>query len=82
MEQFQVDFQINKDTPLMFIISGPSGVGKDSVLRLLKKRNLPIRHVVTANTRKPRPDEVEGIETVESLDDAEKIDTINNLTNR
>ena len=44
------------------IISGPSGVGKDSVLRALKKRNLPLHHVVTANTRPPRPDEREGID--------------------
>jgi guanylate kinase len=44
------------------IISGPSGVGKDSVLRELKKRNLSLHHVVTANTRPPRPDEREGID--------------------
>ena len=62
VNQKQVDFQVNKDTPLLFIISGPSGVGKDSVLRALKKRDLPFRHVVTANTRKPRPDEVEGVD--------------------
>lgn len=62
MEQIQVDFQINKDTPLLFIISGPSGVGKDSVLRALKERNIAIHHVVTANTRKARPDEVEGVD--------------------
>jgi guanylate kinase len=57
-----VDFQIIKDTPLMIIISGPSGVGKDSVLRALKKLDLPLHHVVTANTRKPRTDEVEGVD--------------------
>ena len=62
MNQDQINFQVNKDTPLLFIISGPSGVGKDSVLRALKKRDLPIHHVVTANTRKPRPDEVEGVD--------------------
>jgi guanylate kinase len=58
----EVDFQITKDTPLMIIISGPSGVGKDSVLRALKKLDLPLHHVVTANTRKPRSDEVEGVD--------------------
>jgi len=46
----------------MIIISGPSGVGKDSVLRALKSGSLPLHHVVTANTRKPRPDEVEGVD--------------------
>jgi guanylate kinase len=58
----EIDFQILKDTPLMIIISGPSGVGKDAVLRLLKNRDLPLHHVVTANTRKPRPGEVEGVD--------------------
>ncbi len=46
----------------MIVISGPSGVGKDSVLRALKKSGMPIYHVVTANTRAPRPDEREGID--------------------
>ena len=46
----------------MLIISGPSGVGKDSVLRALKKSDFPFYHVVTANTRKPRPDEEEGVD--------------------
>ena len=62
MKNAEIDFQILKDSPLMIIISGPSGVGKDSVLRTLKKRDLPLHHVVTANTRKPRPDEVEGVD--------------------
>lgn len=57
-----MNFQVNPDTTLLLIISGPSGVGKDSVLRALKERNLSLRHVVTANTRQPRPDEVEGVD--------------------
>jgi guanylate kinase len=44
------------------VISGPSGVGKDSVLRALKKLQLPIHIVVTATTRAPRPDETEGVD--------------------
>jgi guanylate kinase len=62
LDPINVNFQVNPDVPLLMIISGPSGVGKDSVLRALKKRNLPLHHVVTANTRPPRPDEREGID--------------------
>jgi len=57
-----VNFNILENNPLMLVISGPSGVGKDAVLRQLKKRDLPIYHVITANTRAPRPDEKEGID--------------------
>ena len=46
----------------MIIISGPSGVGKDAVLRALKRSNYPIYHVVTVNTRDPRSDEKEGVD--------------------
>jgi len=47
---------------LLIVISGPSGVGKDSVLNELKKRNAPLCFVVTATTRPPRPEEVEGVD--------------------
>jgi len=58
----EIDFDILNRSPLMLVISGPSGVGKDSVLRALKKSSLPIYHVITANTRSPRPDEQEGVD--------------------
>jgi guanylate kinase len=46
--------------PLLIVISGPSGVGKDAVLRRMKERGLPFHFVVTATTRDRRPNEVEG----------------------
>jgi guanylate kinase len=46
--------------PLLVVISGPSGVGKDTVLQRMKERNTPIHFVVTATTRPMRPGEVNG----------------------
>jgi guanylate kinase len=47
--------------PLLFIISGPSGVGKDAVLDKLKTSSLPIRYIVTTTTRSRRENEIDGI---------------------
>jgi len=55
-------FDIHQSQPLLVVISGPSGVGKDSVLHGLKKRGLPAHFVVTANTRPPRAHEVQGVD--------------------
>ena len=49
-------------SPLLIVISGPSGVGKDTVIQRMKERNLPIHFVVTATTRPPRPDERHGVD--------------------
>ena len=46
--------------PLLIVISGPSGVGKDAVLARMKERGLPFHFVVTATTRPQRAGEVEG----------------------
>lgn len=43
----------------LFIISGPSGAGEDSVIEGLKKF-LPIERVITTTTRKMRPREYDG----------------------
>ena len=54
------DFNLHHPQPLLIVISGPSGVGKDSVVRAMKARHLPFHFVVTATSRAPRPEEVSG----------------------
>ena len=47
------------DTKTLFIISGPSGSGQDSIIEGLGKI-FPLERVVTSTTRTPRPTESEG----------------------
>ncbi len=54
------NFNVYRPSPLLIVISGPSGAGKDSILQRMKERNLPFHFVVTATTRPPRPNEVHG----------------------
>ncbi|GIL89064.1 hypothetical protein Vretimale_16215 [Volvox reticuliferus] len=46
--------------PVVIVISGPSGVGKDAVLTRLKEQREDLYFVVTATSRPKRPGEVEG----------------------
>ncbi len=52
----------SQSEPLLIVISGTSGAGKDSVIKALQKRGLPIHFVVTATSRPKRPNEVEGVD--------------------
>ena len=47
--------------PRVFIVSGPSGVGKDSVIEQLRAHYPNARYVVTATTRPMRRGEVDGV---------------------
>lgn len=50
-----------KNYPLLIVISGPSGVGKDTIARLvIESRAEAFYFVVTATTRPPRFGEVDG----------------------
>ena len=48
---------------MLVIISGPSGVGKDTIIEALQRRgHLPAYHyVVTCTTRSPRGNEIDGV---------------------
>lgn len=49
------------DSGRLVVVSGPSGVGKSSVVEGLASR-VPFRFSVSVTTRAPRPDEVEGVD--------------------
>ncbi|PKO06103.1 MAG: guanylate kinase [Chloroflexi bacterium HGW-Chloroflexi-3] len=57
-----ISFDLLKLEPLLIVLSGPSGVGKDVTLQALKKRNIPLHFVVTATTREARPEETHGVD--------------------
>jgi guanylate kinase len=46
--------------PLLVVISGPSGVGKDSILMRMREIGFPFHFVVTATSRPMRPGERAG----------------------
>jgi guanylate kinase len=48
--------------PLLVVLSGPSGVGKDAVLARMKKLERPFHYVVTATTRPKRAEEENGVD--------------------
>lgn len=48
--------------PLVLVVSGPSGVGKDAVIRRLQEQRPDLHFVVTATSRPMRPGEVHGID--------------------
>ncbi len=54
------DFVTHHPNPLLIVISGPSGSGKDTVMRLMKEQGLPFHFVVTTTTRPKRAREQHG----------------------
>lgn len=53
---------LNNPRPVLVVISGPSGVGKDATLNQMKQSNHPFYFVVTATTRPKRPAEIDGVD--------------------
>ncbi|MEA2341129.1 MAG: guanylate kinase [Solirubrobacteraceae bacterium] len=56
--------------PRVFVITGPSGVGKGTLIKLLRERVPELELSVSATTRDPRPGEEDGVD-YHFLSDAE-----------
>jgi len=48
--------------PLVIVLSGPSGVGKDATIAGIREIGVKFHYVVTATTREKRPGEVDGVD--------------------
>jgi guanylate kinase len=66
----------HKESPLLVVISGPSGVGKDMAINRMKELGYPFYFVVTATTRPQRLNETHGVDYffVSMSEFAEKIE--------
>lgn len=60
-------------TAKLFILTGPSGVGKSTLIDQLIKRNVRVQYLITHTTRAPRSYEIDGVHyffiTQEEYDD-------------
>ena len=64
LDQLSRDWYIglHQPRPLLVVLSGPSGVGKDATIQRMKERGYSCYFVVTATTRARRPGEIDGVD--------------------
>lgn len=53
---------MQKTSGKLFVISGPSGVGKGTIIHKLLEKNPNIKLSISATTRAPRPHETDGVD--------------------
>jgi guanylate kinase len=59
-----IDLYDFRSPPMLVVLSGPSGVGKDTLLKRLKERGYDFAFVVTMTTRPRRENEVDGVDYI------------------
>jgi len=64
MAEENLSFDVYHPQPLLIVISGPTAVGKDAVIKLMFERKFPIHFVVTATNRPRRLTEVDGVDYI------------------
>jgi guanylate kinase len=58
----EFDRYINRPVPpLLVVLTGPSGVGKDVTLQAMEAKGIPFHYVVTVTTRERRDGEIDGV---------------------
>ena len=62
MKNQKLTLDTRKNHPLLIVISGPSGVGKDATITKMKELGLPFHYVVTTTTRQKRDYEKDGVD--------------------
>ncbi|MFO7941739.1 MAG: guanylate kinase [Bacillota bacterium] len=53
--------QVSDRSPILFVVSGPSGSGKGTVIAHLLESFANLERIVTYTTRSPREDEIDGV---------------------
>lgn len=53
---------MKRNQGILFVLSGPSGVGKGTVCRALRKKGTALNYSVSATTRQPREGERHGVD--------------------
>ena len=55
------DKRMTFPNPLLVVVSGPSGVGKSTIVAEMARRRPQVVPIVTATTRRRRPNEIDGV---------------------
>jgi guanylate kinase len=62
LKRTQDGLELPQSNPLVIVISGPSGVGKDAILNRMKERKCPFEFITTMTTRSRRANEKSQID--------------------